>query len=643
MNIIDVDAGSSAQDAILVVDEEDEVDEVAFILRPSRHASTISTDDDPILLQPQARHTGTAGPSTLKRESSLLSANPRPNKRSRVKSEGDEDCSEFVEDCSDSEYENTVPDPYHTTGLYPEEPAEDYFEPAGTETPLRPAPRSRTSQGRAGFFDTDAYPQPLVNRPSARISFNASRQHPRPTLLTAGHLFQNGYKQSYPTMKTSGSINKILQHSGYRVVVASNAVEGNAIQGPTDPYNTAGTLFSWSKRNPEARQHLESMDLCIQDRVAYGLPRNTHFSMTCTDYDTTTNTLVASSADRAVWAWSYDEQLEVDLEDADDTDAPPGSPYSYRSKHLWRFPRYLDYPDHGTRYSPFDELYDVVFKPGSSVLAVGSSQVTVLHDASTPDCAHDTFELSANPSLPLVAGSLLWGSGPSDDFLFVMSESHSLDPNNPHFSGRHWAFDLIRNAAAFEFRCNGEAGDAFCISNAGHIAALVTNRAAQDATLHLFDIGQKDGRHSAMCPLKKSFDADVEVKSMAFSPCNNYVALGRADNETHLYDRRMLQRGVLLAFKHEGPRSRSPEQNFDGISALQWVEHGGRYSLATGGDDGCVRLWDPFLAGDASQILARANADIAAFHFGEAGEHALVVGDSGGELTIYSRLREVTA
>jgi len=65
--------------------------------------------------------------------------------------------------------------------------------------------------------------------------------------------------------------------------------------------------------------------------------------------------------------------------------------------------------------------------------------------------------------------------------------------------------------------------------------------------------------------------------------------------------------------------------------------------LISGGNDGCVRLWDVSLAADNpanGRVIAETDFDIAHFSIGDPskGETPLVVGDSGGGISIFDRL-----
>ncbi|KAJ7117597.1 WD40-repeat-containing domain protein [Mycena epipterygia] len=403
------------------------------------------------------------------------------------------------------------------------------------------------------------------------------------------------YTTTHDFRRAGGSINKILQHNG-RVVICSNTVGGN-IAGETDPYNKPGTLISWSKRDPAKILDLE--------RGYEGNLYGTHFSIHCIAYDPISKILASSGADKNVRTWKFDE---------DDEDLYSESvPYRYEVK------------------SKVTSPHDLAFKPGASILAVGEQRLTVHHDLA-----------SANGSLPYdliddekqrnkhVVGAIAWQSANSP-LVFALSEPIRKDDHQGH----HKAIDIERCRTSFKFDAP-EAGDALCVDPTGDTVALVTN-SGSESFLRIYDVARHQGQ-AIQARLLEPFETDDhEVNSMAFSSDGIYLAIGRDDNRTHVYDSRMLERGVLFDFRHADMPFSVKEQNFFGVVGVEWVENRStRLGLVTGGNDGCIRLWDPLRAKDEGVILAQVDSDVASFSLGDPfkGEHGLVVGDSDGGVYI---------
>jgi hypothetical protein len=106
--------------------------------------------------------------------------------------------------------------------------------------------------------------------------------------------------------------------------------------------------------------------------------------------------------------------------------------------------------------------------------------------------------------------------------------------------------------------------------------------------LRMYDI-QRQNRRAVTSVELNSFPltSDGEVNVATFSSDGIYLAAARSDNVTHIYDSRMLEKGVLHEFKHLGPCRTSPGNESYGIVQAQWVESASRrLGLMTGGDDG---------------------------------------------------------
>ncbi len=117
----------------------------------------------------------------------------------------------------------------------------------------------------------------------------------------------------------------------------------------------------------------------------------------------------------------------------------------------------------------------------------------------------------------------------------------------------------------------------------------LASRGEKNNFLHLFDITRFNKNHVQEICLEP-FLGKVpvrEVSCMAFSPDGIYLSLGRTDNSLHVYDSRMLGKGVLQKYRHKEPRCVSPGSTLFGVTHAQWVvKHSGQYALLSGGEDG---------------------------------------------------------
>ncbi|GLB41833.1 putative WD40 repeat-like protein [Lyophyllum shimeji] len=244
------------------------------------------------------------------------------------------------------------------------------------------------------------------------------------------------------------------------------------------------------------------------------------------------------------------------------------------------------------------------------------------------------FTLRSRTQHPV--GSIAWGHGPTSSHIFASSEGD--------FTGFHKAFDVDRSTVAYQFDEEGS-GDAMAVTDDGTRLALITRREVTHP-LRLYDIRRKDpnavfSMNLKPFPLTKKGKDKGEVSNAAFSSDGVYLALGRNDNHTHVYDSRMLDR-LLFDYEHHGPSRVDPENRSFGVVKVQWVERQGIVpaGFVTGGNDGCVRFWDPLRAADSPQngtVLAEVTSDVATFSLGDRfkGERALIVGDSAGEVSVF--------
>ncbi|KAJ6581887.1 WD40-repeat-containing domain protein [Mycena capillaripes] len=437
------------------------------------------------------------------------------------------------------------------------------------------------------------------------------------------------YVKTHHFRRAGGSINSILQHNG-RVVVCSNTAGGN-VEGETDPYNKPGTLISWFSRDPSKILDLERREASSVQLPAWvefpppirvngrwkvtggpqpageqGQENRTHYSVHSIAFDPISNTLASAGADKHVRTWKFDANNN-------------GEPYSKSHSYQYKVKNRIVSP------------HELAFKPGGSLLAIGEQRLTI-KDFSVENGGEVTFNLvDKRDQDEHTTGAIAWGFGATSSLIFASSEP--VDKINPN--GQHRAFDTEALRPLFKFDAT-EAGDALCVDSTGDIAALVTNNNI-DSLLRIYDIRRKAGTAMQTQRLEPFTSEDYEVNSMAFSSDGIYLALGRDDNCTHVYDSRMLKRGVLMNFQHSNMRFSSNDQNFFGVVGVKWVEsRSSRLGLVTGGNDGCIRLWNPLHANDEGTVLAQADSDIAYFTLGDRfqGEHELVMGDSSGAVYI---------
>lgn len=160
----------------------------------------------------------------------------------------------------------------------------------------------------------------------------------------------------------------------------------------------------------------------------------------------------------------------------------------------------------------------------------------------------------------------------------------------------------------------------------GERLALVT-KDSTEVHMRIYDIKQKNGRRPIYSTVLRNFYG--EISRAVFEPGGIYLALARNDNTTHVYDSRYLDR-VLLEFAHE--EGDTPLKEKFGVVEAHWATSFDtkRIGLLTGGNDGCVRLWDHRKSADDpsnGRVLVQMPADIAHFQIGDPcrGEAALVV------------------
>ncbi|KIJ20946.1 hypothetical protein PAXINDRAFT_66506 [Paxillus involutus ATCC 200175] len=239
------------------------------------------------------------------------------------------------------------------------------------------------------------------------------------------------------------------------------------------------------------------------------------------------------------------------------------------------------------------------------------------------------------------AGTAIWGDGASKHFLFTSSEPQ----DDVGDSGFHRAFDVLKGVRVIEFDAT-EAGDAAAVSPDGTTLVLITSGEGNSHPVRLYDVRRRQGRAYETEALEKFFPRQSsrssqdpeEVTKASFLSDGRLLALARNDNMVHIYDVRAWSRGPLCRFEHHD--SDAVGGGGYGVVEIKWIEGRGRAGIVSGGNDGCVRLWEPALAStDEAQgaVIGRTDFDVGHFSTGDQwkGEKPLIIGDSGGAMHVY--------
>ncbi|KAI0651744.1 WD40-repeat-containing domain protein [Trametes meyenii] len=211
-------------------------------------------------------------------------------------------------------------------------------------------------------------------------------------------------------------------------------------------------------------------------------------------------------------------------------------------------------------------------------------------------------------------------------------------------SGRHKAYDVLKNRVAVEFDAGKEACSTLALCPEGESLFIATEGPNCAFALRQFDVRRKAAVQKVeLEPFVDITDRTaMDVNSLSVSADGLYVAAGRTDNWADVYDTRMLTKGPLYSFAHEGVVG---HDSF-GVVKTQWVDgapHG--VGLITGGVDGCVRLWDVRRPSDDplnGTILAQCEYDVATFTLGDPyrNDVPIIVGEKSGQVTIHKRTWE---
>lgn len=107
-------------------------------------------------------------------------------------------------------------------------------------------------------------------------------------------------------------------------------------------------------------------------------------------------------------------------------------------------------------------------------------------------------------------------------------------------------------------------------------------------------------------------DFEGEVNNASFSPDGMYLAMARNDNRTHVYDRRMWDRGVLFEYGHVGESKAASQKDVYGVVKAQWIQSQAtrRMALVTGGQDGKAFSFSPLICFSDLRFTYRMCTDV---------------------------------
>ncbi|KAF9475003.1 WD40 repeat-like protein [Pholiota conissans] len=423
----------------------------------------------------------------------------------------------------------------------------------------------------------------------------------------------------YELKKAPGSINRIVQNGNW-TVIASGCLGGlpDSEDEVPSPYNRAGSLMTLRHKLDIPKGH---------EAVKLHPSRTKYYAVNDVQFHPLKKVFVSTGADCRLRVWS----LRGDDSDEEDRTSPL-SPESPRSELKWinkkTHKQYKNVP------------HDLAFKPHSSILAVAEKLVR-LHSLSTM-IPETISSFSLHPiDAPHIVGAMAWGAESTSNHLFASSEP--LDPTD--FTGAHKAYDIQNKKIMYALNAM-EAGDNICVGPTGTNLALSTRGAQNRHILRLYDIARQDPKATSTVYLEpfpvRYPGFEGEVNNSTISPDGLFLALARSDNQTHVYDMRFTYRGPLYRYEHTGECQASDKRSLYGVVKAQWIQstRSHRLALVTGGEDGCVRVWDPNLSAVDPKngvAIAQVNSDIGHFSLGDpfAGEHGLVVGDCSGEISVF--------
>ncbi|KAF8845050.1 WD40 repeat-like protein [Paxillus ammoniavirescens] len=434
--------------------------------------------------------------------------------------------------------------------------------------------------------------------------------------------YDRGYNKLELTAKyphlTSGSVNKIIQAPGKAVLGAVVSAgfpdysDDEDDQPPPPPENRAGSLVVYNRgRVHVAQAHCHTRMTSRGSTLKYYSVEDVAFN------PFNSSQFLSSGHDFVVRLW----EIPDDYTDDDG-----------EGLHMIRDIIFDDIPQ------------DLIYEPDGSAIAITCRDATVsLFDSqelfeSMTKTKSAKFSVAPN-GMGHAAGTTIWGDGPSKHFLFTSSEPLRDDVGD---SGFHRAFDVLKGVRAIEFDAT-EAGDAAAVSPDGTTLVLITSGEGNSHPVRLYDVRRRQGRAYETEGLEKFFprgssQGPEEVTRASFLSDGRLLALARNDNMVHIYDVRAWSRGPLCRFEHHD--SDAVGGGGYGVVEIKWIEARGRVGIVSGGNDGCVRLWEPALASaDEAQgaVIGRTDFDVGHFSIGDQwkGEKPLIIGDSGGAMHVY--------
>ncbi|KAF5361922.1 hypothetical protein D9756_002270 [Leucocoprinus leucothites] len=494
----------------------------------------------------------------------------------------------------------------------------------------------RTSRGDAKSVRVPKTDQGFLWEKFAQLKKGSSASRPlrKPSKLDIDHGHRRTLVVTKP-MRTRtlfksgpGAVNRIEQHGGW-LAVGCSRTGGQADYPDEEPeaYNCGGSLFTWNQqtfipkrghcRVPRphndiiySRIHSEDSEDSEADEeerrrdFKHDNVENLfekHYTVNDVKFNNSGSRFVSTGMDKKVKVWRKKEKENWIGYDLD--------VYSERTPN------------------------DIVFQPGdkdSNVVAVCVKDIHVYPNLTRQARQSKVvLKLGSGSNTDYNTGSMLWDTE-RQNILYASSEP--VDDGQP---GVHKAFDANTGRARLKFKVN-EAGDAMALSSHGTLA--LATQGDNKHFLRLFDIDRLDPHHTQeiainpfVPPVRSSESLwSAEVSCMTFSP-----------------DGVMIGRGVMQEYRHEPAAFISDSRHeLFGIVRAQWIStRSGQYALLSGGEDGCVRLWNPMWSIEElsnGRAIAEVDSDIGVFSVGDPfkGEYELVVGDSSGVVRIFEGLLE---